>query len=113
MLHNRGDTAAVGDDASIFFDFGECIEYTRFHLHTAFSLGWNVGIVIPRKPCLVFGSIFQLFEALHLENAKIHFPEPGINFLGYIAKQNTQGFIRPLHATGKETDIFDFIMNTL
>ena len=35
MLHNSSDTAAVGDDAGVLFDFGECIEHTLFHLYAA------------------------------------------------------------------------------
>ena len=45
-------------------------------------------------------------------NAKIHLPKPGINFIGYISKKNTQGFIHPLHAAAYEADIFDVIMDT-
>ena len=86
MLQNSGDTSAVGDDAGILFDFGECIEYTRFHLQTTFAVGWDGGIVIPGEPCLVLGSIFQLLEALHFETTEIYFPDPGINFIGHISK---------------------------
>ena len=86
MLHNSGDTSAVGDDAGILFDFGECIEYTRFHLQTTFAVVWDVGIVIPGEPCLLFGSIFQLLEALHLEDAEIHLLEPRFDFIGHISK---------------------------
>ena len=81
-----GDHTTMGDDAGIILDFRQSFQYPRFHLLTAFPFRRNIYFVISCEPRLIFWSIFQLIVAVHLENAKIHFPETGINFIGYIAK---------------------------
>ena len=113
IFHNGGNDTTVGDDTGVLFDFGECIEHTLFHLYAAFAIWWDVGIVIPGEPCLVFRTIFQFFVAVHFKGAEVHFPETGIGFIRHIAKQNTNRFICPFHATGKETDIFNVVSDIL